>query len=218
MFITLEGIEGSGKSTLLNGLAEHLQALSRGVLKTREPGGVGLGKALRAMLLDPANQGLSSRAELFLYLADRAQHVDEIVRPALHENVVVLCDRFTDSTLAYQGYGRGLDLGELRRLNAMATGKTVPDLTLVLDLPVEVGLKRAFSRNVAQGTTASEGRFEAESLAFHDRVRRGYLALAALEPQRIKVLDATLNPESLREAAQVIVVAALTASSAPPAD
>ncbi|THB70538.1 MAG: dTMP kinase [Desulfovibrio sp.] len=205
MFITFEGIEGSGKSTQITKLAEHLRTQGKGVATTFEPGGHALGKALRAMLLDPANKDLSPRAELFLYLADRAQHLAQVVRPALNEDIVVLCDRFADSTTAYQGYGRGVDLGELRAVNAMAVDGLWPDLTLLLDLPPDVGLKRAFSRNIADGTAATEGRFEAESLAFHTRVREGYLALAALNKDRFRIVDASRPPDEVFGDVRLIV-------------
>ena len=165
MFVTFEGIEGSGKSTALRLLAGLL--------------------SLRPILLDARTRGLSSRAELHLFLADRAQHVAEIIRPALEAGQTVLCDRFSDSTLAYQGYGRGHDVERLRRINAQATGGLAPDLTLLLDLSVSEGLERAGERNRAEGTVVSEGRFDAESLDFHERVRAGYLALAEAEPERM---------------------------------
>ena len=197
MFVTFEGIEGSGKSTALRGLAATLVAQGRGVVQTQEPGGCALGTTLRAVLLDARTQNLSERAELYLFLADRAQHVHEVVRPALEAGNVVLCDRFCDSTFAYQGYGRGLDLAMLRQLNEQATGGLVPDLTLLFDLPVETGLARARSRNAACGKAQNEGRFEAEKLAFHQRVREGFLALAAAEPQRFRIIDASQGPEDV---------------------
>ena len=179
MFISFEGIEGSGKSTAQRLLAEHLQGLGYDPLLPREPGGCALGRSLRPILLDARTRGLSSRAELYLFLADRAQHVAEVIRPALEAGQTVLCDRYADSTLAYQGYGRGLDPEHLRRINDMATGGLMPDLTLLLDLPVHCGLERAGLRNREEGTVLSEGRFDAESLEFHERVRQGYRSLAA---------------------------------------
>lgn len=190
MFITFEGIEGSGKSSVAGDAAEYLRGLGLEVLLTREPGGCGFGLALRAQLLDPANTGLSHKAELFLYLADRAQHVHEVILPGLKAGQVVICDRYTDSTLAYQGYGRGQDLRRLREFNAFAAADCRPELTLLLDLPVEKGLARARSRNALENKTGLEDRFEAETLAFHQRVREGFLALSAEEPQRFVVLNA----------------------------
>lgn len=197
MFISFEGIEGSGKSTAQRLLAEHLQGLGYDPLLTREPGGCALGRSLRPILLDARTRGLSSRAELYLFLADRAQHVAEIIRPALEAGQTVLCDRYADSTLAYQGYGRGLDPEHLRRINDMATGGLMPDLTLLLDLPVHCGLERAGLRNREEGTVLSEGRFDAESLEFHERVRQGYRSLAAEEPERFAIIDAAQPPEDV---------------------
>ena len=197
MFISFEGIEGSGKSTAQRLLAEHLQGLGYDPLLTREPGGCALGRSLRPILLDARTRGLSSRAELYLFLADRAQHVAEVIRPALEAGQTVLCDRYADSTLAYQGYGRGLDPEHLRRINDMATGGLMPDLTLLLDLPVHCGLERAGLRNREEGTVLSEGRFDAESLEFHERVRQGYRSLAAEEPERFAIIDATQPPEDV---------------------
>ena len=197
MFISFEGIEGSGKSTAQRLLAEHLQGLGYDPLLTREPGGCTLGRSLRPILLDARTRGLSSRAELYLFLADRAQHVAEVIRPALEAGQTVLCDRYADSTLAYQGYGRGLDPEHLRRINDMATGGLMPDLTLLLDLPVHCGLERAGLRNREEGTVLSEGRFDAESLEFHERVRQGYRSLAAEEPERFAIIDAAQPPEDV---------------------
>lgn len=197
MFITFEGIEGSGKSTALTLLAQELERRGFDVLRTREPGGCGLGRAIRPILLDARTRSLNMRAELYLFLADRAQHVAEVIRPALEAGQIVLCDRYTDSTLAYQGYGRGLDPEKLRRINEMATGGLAPDLTLLMDLPVGLGLERAGLRNQRQGTVLSEGRFDAESMDFHERVRQGYLALAEEEPQRIACINAEQRPEDV---------------------
>ena len=197
MFISFEGIEGSGKSTAQRLLAEHQQGLGYDPLLTREPGGCALGRSLRPILLDARTRGLSSRAELYLFLADRAQHVAEVIRPALEAGQTVLCDRYADSTLAYQGYGRGLDPEHLRRINDMATGGLMPDLTLLLDLPVHCGLERAGLRNREEGTVLSEGRFDAESLEFHERVRQGYRSLAAEEPERFAIIDAAQPPEDV---------------------
>ena len=197
MFVTFEGIEGSGKSTALRLLAAHLQQLGHDPVLTREPGGSALGRSLRPILLDARTRGLSSRAEIHLFLADRAQHVAEVIRPALEAGQTVLCDRFSDSTLAYQGYGRGHDLEQLRLINAQAIGGLAPDITFLLDLEVSEGLERAGKRNRAKGTVVSEGRFDSESLHFHQRVREGYLALAEAEPERITVIDAAQEPEDV---------------------
>jgi dTMP kinase len=182
VFITLEGGEGVGKTTQQALLAERLQREGYACLCTREPGGTALGRALREILLhgDP----LTPLAELFLYAADRAEHVQKCILPALAAGQVVVCDRFTDSTLAYQGYGRGLDLQQVRQLNHLATGGLQPHLTLWLDLPPEVGLAR----------TGLADRLEQERLEFHRRVHQGFQALAAAEPQRIVRIDAGGSP------------------------
>lgn len=197
MFITFEGIEGAGKSTAMHLLAEHLESRGHAVLLTREPGGSILGRKLRALLLDTRTGNLCSRAELFLFLADRAQHVSEIIRPALDERQIVLCDRYVDSTLVYQGYGRGIDVDRLRAVNVLATGGLMPHLTLLLDLPTEMGLVRAGRRNREEGTVIAEGRFDAESKQFHNRVRQGYLEQAAEEPDRFAIIDAVSPPDEV---------------------
>lgn len=197
MFISLEGIEGSGKSTVLHMLDQHLQAGGYSVCVTREPGGCALGRGLRALLLDARTQGLRNRAELFLFLADRAQHVGEVIRPALEAGQIVLCDRYVDSTIAYQGYGRGMDPDQLVAINTLATGGLMPDLTLLLDLDPATGIGRAGRRNEEADTVISEGRFESESLRFHCRVRQGYLDLAAASPERMVVLDASRPAEEV---------------------
>jgi dTMP kinase len=183
MFITLEGIEGSGKSTQLRRLAERIT----GSVVTKEPGGTPSADRVRAILLDSAMK-LDPIAELFLFAASRRQNVIEIIRPALERGAAVLCDRFTDSTLAYQGFGRVINLDQLRTLNAWATDSLTPDLTFLFDLPEETGLSRARSRNAE--AVKDEGRFEAEDLRFHRRVREGYLTLALAEPSRFAVINA----------------------------
>lgn len=196
MFITFEGIEGSGKSTALKAAAELLRQTGHQVYETREPGGCPLGQELRRILLNPATGKISSEAELFLYLADRAEHVAGHIRPALKKGELVLCDRYVDSTLAYQGFGRGLDLEKLRRLNNDATDSLTPHLTILFDLEPETGLKRARSRN-SELQMEDEGRFEAEDIAFHQAIRKGYLELSRQDPARWRVVDATLDKEAL---------------------
>ncbi len=183
-FITFEGGEGAGKSTQIKLLAESLMARGYAVELTRQPGGTTYGKRIRDLILEPAREEvLSSRAELFLYLADRAHHVEYLVRPAIEAGKVVICDRYTDSTLAYQGYGRGLNVEQLDMLNQAATNALVPDLTFWLDLDPELGQARIRGRGVLD-------RLESEDLAFHRAVRQGYASLAAQEPERWVKIDA----------------------------
>ena len=186
MFITFEGIEGSGKTTQMRRLAAFLRDAGRTVVETKEPGGTPLADRIRAILLDSASV-IDPIAEVFLFAASRRQHTMEVIRPAVQRGEVVLCDRYADSTLAYQGFGRLIDLDRLRMLNDWATDSTTPDLTLVFDLDEEAGLTRARDRNAA--ATNDEGRFEAEDLRFHRRVREGFLALAVAEPERFAVID-----------------------------
>lgn len=199
MFITFEGIEGSGKSSQIMRTEAYLRAKGRDVLRTFEPGGSQLGMTLRRILLDIKTKDLTSQAELFLMLADRAQHVIEVIRPALAAGKVVLCDRYGDSTVAYQGYGRGLDPKQLHQFNLLAVDDLCPDKTFLLDLEPEVGLRRAFNRNIAENKTQNEGRFEAESMDFHNRVREGYLTLAALNKERITLVDGALDEDGVFE-------------------
>jgi len=190
MFVTFEGMEGAGKSTALKNVEAALRAEGADVVVTREPGGSTLGQSLRALLLDCRSR-IVPDAELCLFLADRAQHVAEVIRPALAAGKVVLCDRYADSTYAYQGFARGMDPDRLRLLSDAVTGGLVPDLTLLFDVPVEVGLARAQARNKEEGTSVSEGRFDSETLKFHTAVRGGFLKLAAADPQRMRIIDAT---------------------------
>jgi len=194
IFVTFEGIEGSGKSTQLARLAAWLRERKVPCTLTREPGGTRAGDAIRALFLGPSGSGLDAWTELFLVEAARAQHLAEVVRPALRAGRVVLCDRYTDSTLAYQGYGRGLPLPAIRRLHRLPSLSTAPDLTLLFDLPVSRGLARASGRNRAAlrttGRPARGTRIDEESASFHRRVRAGFLALARLEPERIVTIPA----------------------------
>lgn len=193
-FITFEGPEGSGKTTQIRLLAAWLRAQGREVVTTREPGGTRIGDGIRALLLDPIHAEMRPETEILLFSAARAQLVGQVIRPHLAQGGIVLCDRFADSTLAYQGYGRQLELGTLRQITAFATGHLTPDLTICLDLPVEEGLRRKRG-----GDQAEWNRMEQEQVAFHERVRHGFLALAAAEPARWLVLDATQSLEGIQE-------------------
>ncbi len=190
LFITFEGIEGCGKSTQIELLEAYLAEQGRSVLLVREPGSTPLGESIRELLLTGKGDGMDPWTELFLYEACRAELVSEVIAPALKGDGVIICDRFTDSTIAYQGYGRGLDIETLKGLNRTASFDITPGLTVLLDCPVEVGLKRANKRREGD-SSAREDRFEREEKEFHERVRNGFLELAGLEPKRIKVVDSS---------------------------
>ncbi|HEX5773791.1 MAG TPA: dTMP kinase [Geomobilimonas sp.] len=208
-FITFEGIEGCGKTTQMRILAKRLESLGNDVTTTREPGGCPIADKIRGILLDAENSALVPLAELLLYAAARAQHVAEVVTPALAAGRVVLCDRFTDATLAYQGYGRALDRETIDRLNGLATNGVRPDLTVLLDCPVETGLERAMARiNSTDG--AREERFELEAMEFHRRVRDGYLQLAAREPNRFVVVDGVAGVAETAAAIETVVLARMS--------
>lgn len=190
LFITFEGIEGSGKSTQARLLAGWLGSSGREVILLREPGGTPLGERVRQILLNGETRALSPWAELFLYEACRAELVKEVIAPALREGKTVVCDRFTDSTLAYQGYARGLSIDEVEAANRAAAAGLAPDVTFLIDCPVETGLKRAWSRIESKGGDR-EDRFEKEAVAFHEAVRKGYLDIASREPERLRIVDGT---------------------------
>ncbi len=209
-FVSFEGGDGSGKSTQLELLAGYLSRQGISCLSTREPGGTNLGKMLRKVLLELRDEPISPETELFLYLADRAQHVREVIEPAMANGKLVLCDRFTDSTMAYQGYGRGADLDVLSRMNAIASRGVVPDLTFLLDCPVEVGLSRTQTRLSSHASRAAakvkaEDRFEREGALFHEQVRRGFLELAQADLARIVVIDAARSIASIQQEIVMIV-------------
>lgn len=188
-FITVEGGEGSGKSTLIQRLKEHLAGQGVEVVVTREPGGTPLGEAIRHLLLqNHASMSIGPMAELLLFLSARAQHLEELIRPSLKQGKTVICDRFNDSTIAYQGTARNLDLKEVASLCKKVCGGTEPDLTLLLDIDPRVGLKRANSRSVSD-------RMEMETLDFHNKVREAFRTLANQHPDRIKILDASQTPD-----------------------
>jgi len=194
VFISLEGIEGCGKSTQSKMLYEYLSQLGNCVILTREPGGTSIAEKIRDLLLDPKNDSMTDTAELFLYLASRAQHVEQVIVPALNEGKIVICERFNDATYAYQGFARGLDLNLLVDLTKIATSGLEPDFTLLLDLDVEEGLLRA------EKLKNHRDRLESESIDFHSKVRNGYLTIARNNPQRVKVIDAngTIDEVHLR--------------------
>lgn len=203
IFITIEGVEGSGKTTQAALLADFLRKQGMHVVETREPGGTEVGERIRRILLAPSHRDLAPMTELLLFLAARAQQVGEIVNPALESGKWVTCDRFSDATLAYQGYGRGLDINMIRRLNESATGGLIPDMTIVLDLDVETGIKRAVAAK--REFSESGDRMEKENRDFHRRVREGYLELARLEPDRMKVIQVAGSIEDVHKSVIALI-------------
>ena len=197
-FITFEGGEGCGKSTQIRLLADRLRAAGKEVLLTREPGCTALAEKIRSLVREESDDPPNSRAETLLFIASRAQVVENVIRPALASGTGVLCDRFADSTFAYQGYGRGLDLEELKRINSFATGGLEPDRTILLNVSPEVSAKRMRAREAATNTDAD--RMEKEGDSFHSRLRQGFLELAAAEPDRFAVIQADGSVEEVEEA------------------
>ncbi len=205
LFVTFEGPEGSGKTTQLKALAPWLIAQGYDVLSTREPGGTPVGERIRVLLHDCVHTEMTAETEILLYSAARAQHVAEVIRPALKAGTLILCDRFYDSTYAYQGYGRGLPMEALRRITAFATLGLIPDLTICLDLPPEIGLQRR------QSSGEALNRLDRETVAFHRRVREGYLTLIDAEPTRWRLVDATASIETVQTELRHIITRALSA-------
>lgn len=199
IFITLEGGEGSGKTTHARRLCEYLTGQGLTVLRTREPGGTLLAERLRNLLLTNSGETIAPETEALLILAARRQHVDHVIKPALAQGKTVVCDRFSDSTMAYQGYGRGLDLRILRTMNNWATGRLVPHLTLVFDIPVSVGLRRR------RGQGSTQNRLDREAERFHKKVRAGFHTLAKQEPRRIMMIDASSSIESVEREVEYLI-------------
>lgn len=192
-FITFEGPEGSGKSTQINKLSSFLKKKGLKLIKTREPGGSRISEKIRRILLDRKNKKLCAGSELLLYLASRAQHIEDVIKPALKNKTIVLCDRFSDSTLAYQGYGRGIPLKTIRTMNNFATGGLKPDLTFVFDIPVKKGLL------LAGKFKGRKDRLELEKVNFHRKVRLGFLKIAGSEPNRVKVVKVDGSIEDIHQ-------------------
>ena len=201
MFITLEGPEGSGKSSHITPLAEVLRQRGFQVVLTREPGGTPIGDEIRTVLLCMKNTDMRPTTEILLFQAGRAQHVEQLIRPALAEGKIVLCDRFSDSTLAYQGYGHQTDLGQLSQIVEFATGGLQPDLTLLLDVDISTGLSRRSSDD-----EDTWNRLDAKEKAFHERVRQGYKNLVAEQPERWAVIDASQPLEAVQADIQKVVL------------
>ena len=204
LFITFEGVEGSGKTTQIQRLKRYLTQKGFPCRVTREPGGGPIGEKIRKILLNPEHRGMSPLSELLLYEASRAQHVIEVVKPFLKKGMIVLCDRFSDASIAYQGYGRKVDLKWVERLNRLSSQGIKPDITFLLDCPSHVGLKRALQRNQMLKKEKEE-RFEREKIQFHHRVRKGYLSIAKKEPHRVKVIDTREGEEKVFEKIRRIV-------------
>lgn len=202
MFITLEGPEGSGKSTQIRRLAKRLEAMGYPVMTTREPGGTSIGDQIRHVLVRMENEELHPRTEILLFLAARAQLVEQLIKPALLDGKIILCDRYGDSTLAYQGYGHGLDLDQLRQMLDFATDHLKPDLTILMDLDVKTGLMRKKAED-------EWNRLDAYEVLFHERVRQGYLELANEEPERWRIVDASQGIDAVQEDLFQIILDAL---------
>ena len=199
MFISFEGIEGCGKTTQLELLTSDLETEKRPFVVTREPGGTEIGKKIRSILLDPASKGLVPAAELLLYMADRAQHIHSLIKPSLKEGKIVICDRYFDATVVYQGFARGLDSEFICELHRIILEDLKPDITLLLDLQPRVGLARAWHELDSGNRSGTESRFEEETIGFHERVRAGYLKLAGREPDRFKIIDASRSIDEVRK-------------------
>ena len=198
MFITLEGIEGSGKTTQMQQLSIYFENRGHSCVRTREPGGTALGEKIRAILLDPASTGLVPTAELLLYMADRAQHINSLIKPCLAEGKVVLCDRYFDATVVYQGFARGLDTGIICDLHRLIFDDLKPDITFLLDLSPQIGLARAWKQLDSGTRSGTESRFEEETISFHEKVRAGYLELARRHPERIRVVDGSRDEKQVQ--------------------
>jgi dTMP kinase len=194
-FLTFEGGDGAGKSTLIDKLHRYLERMGKSILKTRAPGGTKVGETIRSLLLTKSETPLSERGELFLFLADRAQHVDEIIYPALQKGQIVLCDRYNDSTVAYQGTARGFEPVWTRSLCDFATKGLQPDLTLYLDIDPKIGLSRVANTGI------DKDRIESEALSFHEKIRLAFHNIAKEEPKRFRILDASRSPDDVFEQA-----------------
>jgi dTMP kinase len=204
LFITFEGVEGSGKTTQIRRLQKYLTQKGIACRVTREPGGSPIGEKIRKILLHPDHDQMTPWSELLLYEAARAQHVKEVIEPLLKKGTIVLCDRFNDATVAYQGHGRKIDLGRIEELNRLSSRGLKPDVTFLLDCPSDLGLKRALRRNETLNNE-KEGRFEREKVQFHHRVRKGYLSIAEKEPGRVKVIDTRQGEEKVFEEIRKVI-------------
>ncbi len=209
MFITLEGIEGCGKTTQIKHLTTFFKDRGQPCIVTREPGGTDIGREIRSILLNPSSKGIVPRAELLLYMADRAQHIEKLVKPGLADNKVVLCDRYFDATVVYQGYARGLDAAFICELHRLVLEDFKPDITLLLDLEPRIGLARAWQELNSGNRSGRESRFEEETLSFHEKVRAGYLKLARQEPKRFRIIDAAKAENEVQEDIRAVLTEVL---------
>ncbi len=199
LFIVFEGIEGCGKTTQIELLGRYLAGKKLPIVITREPGGTPVSEEIRKIFLHSVNRDILPLTELLLVTAARVQHVDQLIRPALHDDKIVVCDRFCDATVAYQGYGEGIPLALIFKSQELFLDYLRPDITMLFDCPVEVGLSRSRSRNKAEGLELAEGRFEEKTVQFHEKVRGGYLDLAKREPERFTIVDAQQSIEAIHE-------------------
>lgn len=209
MFISICGVEGAGKTTQLRHISEFLKSTGRNFVMTREPGGTEIGMKIRRILLDPENRDLTPKAELFLYAADRIQHIEQIILPALKEGKIVVTDRFVDSTTVYQGYARGIDLELVEKINELVLNGLKPDLTLLLDISPTVGLARVRDQFQLGERAESESRFEREELVFHEKIRKGFLTLAQKEMNRFRIIDADRDPDMVKQDVIRVLTSAL---------
>ena len=206
VFITFEGIEGCGKTTQISLLKEYLEQKGYSVVATREPGGTQIGDSMRTILPDSRNPHIDIKTELLLYEASRAQHIKDVVRPALDKGSIVLCDRFTDATLAYQGYAQRINKDLIERLNQFATDNITPDFTILIDCPVEIGIKRAKKRGATVNQKINEDRFEEKNISFHQNVRLGYLQIAECNSNRIHIVDGREDVSTVQQGIRTVVL------------
>lgn len=205
LFFVFEGIEGCGKTTQIKLLGNYLASIHLPYIITREPGGTALGEEIRKIFLHIDNNDIFPLTELLLITASRAQHIQQVIRPALKKGRLVICDRFFDATVAYQGYAGGISLALIQKSHELFLDSITPDLTILLDCPVEVGLARSKSRNKAVGREKEEGRFEEKTLEFHNKVRQGYLEIAVKESSRFRIIDSEQSVESIHEEVCLII-------------
>ena len=205
MFITLEGIEGCGKTTQIQHLSDYFENCRLPYKVTREPGGTDIGEKIRTILLNPESKNLVPMAELLLYMADRAQHIHTLIKPCLKAGKIVICDRYYDATVVYQGFARGLETRLITNLHKLVLENLKPDITFLLDVSPQIGLARAWKQLDKGERTGTESRFEEETVSFHEKVRSGYLELARRDPERIRIIDAAQDQAKVRQDIQKVL-------------